>query len=391
LVDITNNLLPPLPVALYIHIPWCERKCPYCDFNSHAQTSDLPEVAYVDALLADLRADIAAYPQPITALHSIFIGGGTPSLFSAEAIQRLLEGIDQQIGLSAQTEITLEANPGSAEQNRFRDYRLAGVNRISLGIQSFNDAHLNSLGRIHDGKTAQAAIAAVRKAGLDNFNLDLMFALPQQSVVQALQDLALAIQYQAPHLSWYQLTIEPNTWFHHHPPAQIPDDDLSWDIQQAGQAYLAEQGYQQYEISAYTLAQKPCQHNLNYWQFGDYLGIGAGAHSKWTDTRTGKIQRHTKQRHPQAYLNSQLGYRHDSQQLNDADKRIEIMLNGLRLNQGIPLAYLSQRTGLAFEQFQAGLDQAKQQAWLIEEGDMIRPTELGQRFLNDLLLLFDNQ
>ena len=278
-------LLPPL--ALYIHIPWCVRKCPYCDFNSHAAGPTLPEEEYVDALLADLDADLQhVHGRPLT---SIFFGGGTPSLFSDRALGRLLEGVERRVAFAGDIEITLEANPGTFEQAKFKGYRSLGINRLSIGVQSFQEAKLKALGRIHNGDEAIRAADMARAAGFDNFNLDLMHGLPEQSIEDALFDLRTAISQGPTHLSWYQLTMEPNTVFWSQPP-ELPEDDLLWDIQEAGQALLAAEGYAQYEVSAYARPGKQARHNLNYWTFGDFLGIGAGAHAKLS-TPAGRIQR----------------------------------------------------------------------------------------------------
>ncbi|MFZ2320426.1 MAG: radical SAM family heme chaperone HemW, partial [Pseudomonas sp.] len=286
------------PLALYIHIPWCVRKCPYCDFNSHAAGPTLPEQEYVDALLADLDADLGRVHG--RQLSSIFFGGGTPSLFSAAALGRLLAGVEQRIGFAADIEITLEANPGTFEQAKFQAYRQLGINRLSIGVQSFQADKLKALGRIHDGDEAIRAADMARAAGFDNFNLDLMHGLPDQSIEDALSDLRIAIAQQPTHLSWYQLTMEPNTVFWSQPPT-LPEDDTLWDIQEAGQQLLAEHGYLQYEVSAYARAGRQAQHNLNYWSFGDFIGIGAGAHGKLSSP-SGQIVRTWKTRLPKDYL-----------------------------------------------------------------------------------------
>lgn len=292
------------PLSVYVHIPWCVRKCPYCDFNSHEMKGRepkdaLPEGAYVDALLRDLEQDLPrVWGRRVV---SVFIGGGTPSLFSAEAIDSLLSGLRARLAINANAEITLEANPGTAEQARFSEYRAAGVNRLSIGVQSFDDDLLQGLGRIHGRREAIAAAEMAHAAGFDNFNLDLMFALPQQTPAQASEDVATAISLEPTHISYYQLTLEPNTLFHVQPPV-LPDEELAWQIQQAGQYQLAQAAYGQYEVSAYAKPERQCSHNLNYWQFGDYLGLGAGAHSKISDAAQQSITRLAKQRHPQAYL-----------------------------------------------------------------------------------------
>ena len=284
------------PLSLYIHIPWCIRKCPYCDFNSHRAEADLPERGYITARLDDLDVDRAGVQG--RRIETIFLGGGTPSLFSAEAISQLLEGVRQRVVLAADAEITLEANPGTAEAGKFRGFRQAGVNRLSLGLQSFNDAQLQRLGRIHGRAEALRAVELARAAGIDNLNLDLMFGLPGQTAEEGLADIRTAIDLQPEHVSYYQLALEPNTVFHKYPP-RLPEDEAIWSIQQAGQAMLAEQGYRQYEVSAYARPGRRCRHNLNYWHFGDYLGIGAGAHGKITRMHTGEIIRTAKIRHPQ--------------------------------------------------------------------------------------------
>ena len=288
------------PLSLYIHVPWCVRKCPYCDFNSHESKGELPEQQYIETLLEDLKAD-SSYIQG-RKIHSIFIGGGTPSLFSAEAYQRLFEEIQTLVPFADNIEITLEANPGTVEQGRFAEYRRIGINRLSIGIQSFDAEKLEALGRIHSNDEAIHAAEQAREAGFDNFNLDLMFGLPEQSTREALNDLKTAITLKPAHISWYQLTLEPNTVFHRYPPA-LPEDDLIFTMQETGQALLASHGYQHYETSAYTKEGHACQHNLNYWRFGDYLGIGAGAHGKITLPEQNQIIRTRKSRQPDHYLN----------------------------------------------------------------------------------------
>ena len=284
----------PIPLSLYIHIPWCVKKCPYCDFNSHEARNEIPEEKYLKALTQDLESELPNIWG--RSIESVFIGGGTPSLFSAKGIDQLLANLRERLPIRSNTEITLEANPGTFEQERFSAYREAGINRLSIGVQSFNENHLKRLGRIHGATEAIKAAEIARKAGFVNFNLDLMFGLPEQSVDQALEDLKIAIEAGPTHISWYQLTIEENTLFHHAPPI-LPDDELMWEMQQKGQALLESSGYMQYEVSAYSQINKQCQHNINYWEFGDYLGIGAGAHGKLS-MPDGEISRHTKYRHP---------------------------------------------------------------------------------------------
>lgn len=377
----------PLPTSLYVHIPWCVRKCPYCDFNSHEAAEPLPEAAYVDALLADLDDELRA--APVTELVSVFIGGGTPSLFRPEAIERLLQGIRARVALAADAEITLEANPGTLERQRFAEFRAAGVNRVSIGVQSFDDGLLQRLGRIHCAREAIRAAEQAHAAGFASFNLDLMFALPGQTAAQAAADLRTAIDLAPPHLSWYELTIEPNTWFHRHPP-RLPDEQLSWGIQRQGQALLAASGYDQYEVSAYARPAQRCRHNLNYWRFGDYLGIGAGAHGKRTDVGGGVIERRRKRRNPRAYLEAARGDGALSgrDHLRPEDAVLELMLNVLRLNDGVPLALLEQRSGLNPAWFAPGIEEGVQRGLLHTDGTHLAPTETGRRFLNDLVGLF---
>lgn len=380
------------PLSVYVHIPWCVRKCPYCDFNSHEMKGRepkdaLPEGAYVDALLRDLEQDLPrVWGRRVV---SVFIGGGTPSLFSAEAIDSLLSGLRARLAINANAEITLEANPGTAEQARFSEYRAAGVNRLSIGVQSFDDDLLQGLGRIHGRREAIAAAEMAHAAGFDNFNLDLMFALPQQTPAQASEDVATAISLEPTHISYYQLTLEPNTLFHVQPPV-LPDEELAWQIQQAGQYQLAQAAYSQYEVSAYAKPERQCSHNLNYWQFGDYLGLGAGAHSKISDAAQQSITRLAKQRHPQAYLETAgmpAGVQTE-RVLTRADAGFEFMMNALRLNQGFAPALFTAHTGLPIQQLETPLRQAEERGLLEWTLEHIRPTEQGARFLDDLLALF---
>ena len=381
----TFSALPPL--SLYIHIPWCLKKCPYCDFNSHAADDTIPETAYIDALIADLEQELPSiWGRPI---ESIFFGGGTPSLLSAEGLDRLLSDIRARIQLHPDAEITLEANPGTFEQQKFSDFRQAGINRLSIGIQSFNEQHLKKLGRIHNGKDAENAIAVARQADFDNINLDLMFGLPDQTAAQAQADIEKAISFQAEHISYYQLTIEPNTLFHVHPP-QLPEDEQSWDIQAQSHALLKEHGYQQYEISAWSQPSKQCRHNLNYWEFGDYLGIGAGAHSKITNAQHQHISRSSKLKQPRAYMgHSRTEQRIATQQLiKRSEAALEFMMNVLRLPQGFPSSLFFERTGLPLTQVSAALLEAENNGLIIQDGQWVRPSDLGQRHLNSLLQLF---
>jgi oxygen-independent coproporphyrinogen-3 oxidase len=372
---------------VYVHLPWCVRKCPYCDFNSHEVKEVFPEQAYVDALLRDLEQDLPRVWG--RRVMSVFIGGGTPSLFSAEAIDRLLSGLRARLPLAPDAEITLEANPGTAEAQRFRDYRGAGINRLSIGVQSFHDDTLQALGRIHGRREAIAAAELAHGAGFDNFNLDLMFALPRQTLAAAREDVATALALAPTHLSYYQLTLEPNTRFYAKPPL-LPDEELAWAIQQQGQRLLAEAGYAQYEVSAYARAARQCRHNLNYWQFGDYLGLGAGAHGKLTDAAQQSITRLAKPRHPQHYLDgagTPAGIQSE-RRLTRAEAGFEFMLNALRLTEGFAPALFAAHTGLPISQVEAPLRAAEERGLLEWSLTRIRPTEQGRRFLDDLVGMF---
>ena len=372
------------PLALYIHIPWCVRKCPYCDFNSHAAGPDLPEQAYVSSLLADLDQELAnVYGRP---LSSIFFGGGTPSLFSAQALDCLLKGVEQRIPFSPDIEITLEANPGTFEQDKFKAYRQLGINRLSIGVQSFQQAKLEALGRIHDGDEAVRAAGMARAAGFDNFNLDLMHGLPDQSLEEALGDLRQAIDLGPMHLSWYQLTVEPNTVFWNQPP-ELPEDDILWDIQEAGQALMASHGFKQYEVSAYALPGRAARHNLNYWSFGDFIGIGAGAHGKLSHP-DGRILRTWKTRLPKDYLNLTKPYKAGEKLLPPDELPFEFLMNALRLTEGVEAAQFTRRTGLPLERLAAARREAEQKGLLQVEPDRLVATPRGQLFLNDLLQYF---
>ena len=372
------------PLSLYVHIPWCIRKCPYCDFNSHAARGELPEVRYVDALLADLEASLpAVYGRPV---RSVFIGGGTPSLFRPDSLARLLSAVRALLPLEAGAEVTLEANPGTFEQSRFEDFRGAGVNRLSVGVQSFDDRHLEALGRVHGGREARRALD-IAAACFDNFNVDLMYALPGQSVAQALADVAAALASGATHLSAYHLTVEPNTLFARHPPP-LPDDDTAADMQEAIEAALAEAGFGHYETSAFARPGRECRHNLNYWTFGDYLGIGAGAHGKLS-ARDG-VARQLRWRHPRDYMDRALAG--DAVQaahgVPAAELPFEFMMNALRLSEGFPLALFRERTGLPEACVLAELDAAERDGYLERDLARVRPTLRGRRFLNDLLQRF---
>ena len=372
------------PLALYIHIPWCVRKCPYCDFNSHTASAVLPEEEYVDALLADLDQELLwAYGRE---LSSIFFGGGTPSLFSAAALGRLLAGVEQRIRFASDIEITLEANPGTFEQDKFTAYRQLGINRLSIGIQSFQPAKLEALGRIHSGPEALRAADMARKAGFDNFNLDLMHGLPDQSLDDALGDLRQAIALGPTHLSWYQLTLEPNTVFWNQPPL-LPEDDILWDIQEAGQALLAEHGYDQYEVSAYAQPGRAARHNLNYWSFGDFIGIGAGAHGKLSHP-DGRIVRTWKTRLPKDYLNPAKAFKAGDKPLAVDELPFEFLMNALRLTHGVDAELFSQRTGLPLENLAGARRETEQRGLLQVEPTRLVATPRGQLFLNDLLQYF---
>jgi len=374
----------PPPLALYVHLPWCVKKCPYCDFNSHA-AQDLPEAAYVEALLVDLER---ALPEIWgRRVHSVFFGGGTPSLFSADAIDRLLTGVRTLTQLAPGAEITLEANPGTVEMAKFRGFREAGVTRVSLGIQSFNPRHLRALGRIHDDSEARRA-AELAATHFDTFNLDLMIALPGQTLAGALANIETALTFAPPHLSVYHLTLEPNTPFGHTPPPDLPDDDLAADMLQAVEARLAAAGMQHYETSAYAKPGHASRHNLNYWQFGDYLGIGAGAHSKLSFPD--RIVRQMRVKHPQQYMRAVKAGTHvaDTRTLTRGDLPFEFMMNALRLVEGVPAALFEQRTGLPLIVCSAALERARSRGLLEAAPDRLQATRQGQRFLNDLLEMF---
>jgi len=376
----------PIPLSLYIHIPWCVKKCPYCDFNSHEARQEVPEEQYIKALLTDLETELPhIWGRP---LESIFIGGGTPSLFSAEGIDKLLCGLRERLPLRPRMEITMEANPGTFEQERFSAYRQAGINRLSIGVQSYNDKHLKALGRIHGSDEAQIAAEIAKKAGFDNFNLDLMFGLPQQTIEQTLADLQQAIDCQPSHISWYQLTIEENTLFHHTPPL-LPIDDQLWEMQQQGQALLAKTGYSQYEVSAYAKDNKRCQHNINYWQFGDYLGIGAGAHGKLS-MPDGTVSRHTKYRHPEKYMQSALQSepRSSEKLLSESDLCFEYILNIIRLKQSFTKDDFEARTRLSFVSIEPKINKAIENRLMQYENESYTTTEKGWAFLNDVMALF---
>ncbi|MGL5219551.1 MAG: radical SAM family heme chaperone HemW [Plesiomonas shigelloides] len=370
------------PLSLYIHIPWCVQKCPYCDFNSHALKQGLPEQEYIGHLLNDLEADL-----PLTSgreISTIFIGGGTPSLFSAEGMQQLLDGVRARIAVAADAEITMEANPGTVETDRFTGYQQAGINRISIGVQSFAADKLQRLGRIHGPQEAVRAAELATGLGLRSFNLDLMHGLPEQSLEEALADLRQAIALAPPHLSWYQLTIEPNTLFNSRPPV-LPDEDMLWLIFSEGHKLLTEAGYEQYEISAYARPGYQCQHNLNYWRFGDYLGIGCGAHGKLSFT-DGRILRTVKTRHPKGYLQGRYTDNHSEVALDD--RPFEFFMNRFRLLEPAPRADFPRFTGLNEESIRPAIEQALRAGYIKETATHWQLTEHGKLFLNSLLELF---
>ncbi|PJK12907.1 YggW family oxidoreductase [Lysobacteraceae bacterium NML07-0707] len=381
------SLIPP-PLSLYVHLPWCVRKCPYCDFNSHAGKGALPFAQYIEALIRDLEHDL-----PLVwgrTVHSVFFGGGTPSLFAPEHIDAFLQQASARLRFAPGLEITLETNPGTVEHGPFSDYLKAGVNRLSFGVQSFDDGCLERLGRIHSSDDAARAVKAAQDAGFANINLDLMYALPGQSLAMALDDIERAIALAPTHLSHYQLTLEPNTLFASQPPPDIPDDDLGWDMQEACQARIAEAGFAQYEVSAYAQPGRQCAHNLNYWQFGDYLGIGAGAHGKISFGHDGRILRRWKHKHPAHFLaNAGTAAAIGGDEYLEAERRpFDFMLNALRLLDGFDLTGFERRTGLPRQAIAAELADAIARGWLESDGEHIRPTEPGQRFTNDVIALF---
>lgn len=371
--------------SLYIHLPWCLKKCPYCDFNSHELNSDIPEEAYLKALFEDLSQDQLKLSN--RTLTSIFFGGGTPSLFSPEAINCILEQVQTIWSLDKATEVTLEANPGTFEQKKFAAFRQAGVNRLSIGVQSFQDEKLKQLGRIHCGKQALYAVEKAQQVGFDNINIDLMYGLPGQSLQDALFDLETAFSLSPLHISWYQLTIEPNTIYAAKPPV-LPTDEKIWQIQEAGQAALERAGFAQYEVSAYAKAGKHCIHNLNYWQFGDYLGIGAGAHSKLTTLDPLLVERFSKLKYPRAYLNADQNFIAEKKIIESTQLPFEFMLNALRLKQSIPVEWFVQRTGLTLKSIEKPLKRAASNDFLIWDQKTITLTSLGWQFMNDVLQVF---
>jgi oxygen-independent coproporphyrinogen-3 oxidase len=375
------------PLGLYIHSPWCLRKCPYCDFNSHVAQGEPPFAAYVGRLLEDLDRELLD-PGARRPIESCFIGGGTPSLLPGESVRALLDGVRARTGLAADCEVTLEANPGAADAGRFAAYREAGVNRISIGVQSLSGPMLERLGRIHDAASARAAVASARRAGLDNLNLDLMFALPGQTLAEAAADLDAVLDLGPEHLSYYQLTLEPNTPFHARPP-ELPDPDLAADMAEQGRERLARAGFAQYEVSAFARAGRSCRHNLNYWRFGDYLGIGAGAHGKLTDPATGAVRRRAKLRHPLAYLAAPpQALTGEERLLGESDLIFELALNGFRLVEGIERGRFECTTGLPWSRVLPRLEGAQADGLVTLAGDLAVPTELGRAFADTLIARF---
>ena len=379
------------PLSLYIHIPWCLRKCPYCDFNSHAATSQLPEQEYVSALCRDLDTDLSSLKlADFSGFHSVFIGGGTPSLFSARAYEQLLDHIREKVGIERGAEITLEVNPGAAEAEKFRGYRQAGINRLSIGIQSFHTDYLAKLGRIHSGPEAEKAIELALAAGFDNVNLDLMHGLPGQSIEEGLEDLKKALSFGPTHLSWYQLTIEPNTEFYARPPP-LPEDDLLAEMQDSGIELISEAGFRRYEVSAYSQPGYQSQHNLNYWLFGDYLGIGAGAHGKFSDPDTGLIKRTRKKRQPAHYLASELSRLAEVDPVLPEERTLEFLLNSLRLVEGFCVDEYEARTGLGFSHIAKQVESLCDRGLLTKKNDRVRTTDRGFSMLNSLISEFIEQ
>jgi len=375
------------PLALYVHLPWCVRKCPYCDFNSHALRGPLPADDYIDALLRDLELDLPLVWGRV--VKSVFLGGGTPSLFSAKHVERLLSGCRARIAFSPQPEVTLEANPGTVERDSFVAYRAAGINRVSLGVQSFSDRALAAIGRIHGASEALRAIESLHGAGFDNFNLDLMFGLPGQDLAEAQEDVRRAIDSAPAHISHYQLTLEPNTAFHADPPA-LPDEDAAWEMQETCGGLLAEAGFAQYEVSAWARSGRECIHNLNYWSYGDYLGIGAGAHGKITLPAEGKVLRRIRTRHPAAWMKSagDATSLADDRPVSPEELAFEFFLNQLRLRRGVRKSEFEARTGLVWTVVADRVAKLVSRGLAQDEGSLLKPTDLGWRFGNESQSLF---
>lgn len=372
-----------IPLSLYIHIPWCVKKCPYCDFNSHALNAVLPEQAYLDALVDDLHQDLMHVQG--RSINTIFFGGGTPSLISPQGIGSLLQRIAALVNFASDIEITMEMNPGTAEYHNVADYRAAGVTRISLGAQSFNDDKLKALGRIHCTSNTKLAIEKIIAAGFNSYNIDLMHGLPQQTVTQAMDDLQTALSFNPPHISWYQLTLEPNTLFHKYPP-KLPNDEITWEIQQQGEDMLAAAGMQHYEVSAFSKVGHECRHNINYWKFGDYLGIGAGAHSKITNLENMQLQRSWKTRNPKDYLDPNKAFIAGTETVSTIDTPGEYMLNRLRLFDTVDLQEYTQRTGLPISTITAILEKVQQRDLILRTDNSLIVTAMGRKFLNEILM-----
>jgi len=381
----TITQLPPL--SLYIHFPWCVKKCPYCDFNSHTAKQSIPEDDYINALIADLEQELpSVWGRSIT---SIFIGGGTPSLMSVQAVDKLLSGIRARLPFLSDIEITMEANPGAVEANKFKGYFDSGVNRISIGVQSFDDHFLAELGRIHSSDEAHRAIEIAREAGFQNINIDLMYALPGQSIEQAMKDLTIAIDIKPEHLSWYQLTLEPNTAFYHQPPKKMATDDLLADIGELGLELLESKGYRRYEVSAFSLlGEYPAWHNTNYWQFGDYLGIGAGAHGKITRADTQQIIRTSKRRNPKDYLNKEKSFIDQTRIVKPEELPLEFMMNSMRLKNGVDEKLFYQTTGMLLSQIEQPIKKCIDRGLMFQNNNMILPSKTGFKFLNEILSEF---
>lgn len=375
------------PLSLYVHLPWCVSKCPYCDFNSHAVKGELPGDLYVQALLKDLELELPlVWGRPV---HSIFFGGGTPSLFKAEQIATLMSGFRSLLRVTPEAEVTLEANPGTTEHDSFTAYRDAGVNRVSLGVQSFNDDRLADIGRIHGRAEVERAVTAIHRAGIRNFNIDLMYALPGQSAGHAVQDVRDAVACEPAHISHYQLTIEPNTAFHADPPA-LPGEDSAWEMQQECGQVLSRAGFGQYEISAWARSGFQCRHNLNYWRYGDFLGIGAGAHGKITLPAEQAVRRRVRQRHPESWMKGVWEGKGiiDDRVLDPAERVFEFFLNQLRLRDGVLKDHLEPRAGVAWSEVAARVNGAVEKGLLKDENGVLSPTELGWRFSNEIQAVF---
>ena len=387
MLDAADSLLKPPPLSLYVHMPWCVRKCPYCDFNSHTAPESLPAEQYIQALIADLEQDLPmVWGRPV---GSIYFGGGTPSLFSADQIAVFLSAVRARLDLRPDVEITLEANPGTIEHDSFSAYAQAGINRVSLGVQSFDDGLLKRIGRIHGQHEIEQSLQSLKRAGISNFNIDLMYSLPGQSSAMSKQDVELAIAANPAHISFYQLTIEPNTAFAVQPP-QLPVEDMAWDMQQTGLELLEAAGFLQYEISAFAKSDKQSRHNMNYWRYGDFLGVGAGAHGKITMAAENRVLRFAKHKQPKRYLNGlESGdWRAETRALTGKDLVFEFFLNQLRLKNGVYVSDFSARTGLEWQVVESRLQTAIDKDLLEVDQNRIRPTRLGWKFVNDIQQLF---